>query len=275
MKQLFRRYDINSIDNRKPERIQFLFRWIHPILLRYFRARVEGVERIPPGAGLYVGNHSSGILTPDSFIFCGEVFRAHGIDEVPFGLGHEVVINLPLLNQIIVPLGAVRASHATAHRLFARGKKVLVYPGGDIDSLRPFIQRDQIVFGNRRGYIRLAIREAVPIIPVISAGSQETLIVLDDANWLTLIPGLDRLLRMKVWPTTLSLPWGLTFGPPLIYFPYPTRILIEILEPIRFDRTGQKAAQDEAYIKECGNRVLDTMQNALDRLAKKRRQLDS
>jgi hypothetical protein len=74
------------------------------------------------------------MLVFDSFIFGAAVYEAHGLDAVPYGLGHEVAIQLPLIHQLVVPLGAVRACHENAHRLFERGCKVVVYPGGDLDA---------------------------------------------------------------------------------------------------------------------------------------------
>jgi 1-acyl-sn-glycerol-3-phosphate acyltransferase len=265
------RYDIDSLENRDPELIDRAYRLVARPLERYFRSQVRGLERIPPGAGLFVGNHSSAMLTPDSFIFGAALYRRFGIRECPFGLGHEIAIRLPIVHQIIMPLGAVRASHENAHRLFERGHKVLVYPGGDVDALRPFRDRNRVVFGGRRGYIRLALRERVPLIPVVSAGAHATLIILDDLRPLAERLWLTRLLRVKAWPLTLSVPWGLTVGPPIVYLPLPVRIWIEVLEPIRFERDGEGAAADEDYLAECATRVEATMQAALEQLDRERR----
>ncbi len=265
-----RQYDIDSLDNRDPALLERLISVIEGVLVPYFRSEVRGLERIPPGAALYVGNHSGGLITPDTFLFGAAVYRAHGIDAVPYGLGHEFAISIPVVHQIIVPLGAVRAGHKSAHGLFSRGSKALVYPGGDYDAMRPFRHRNRVVFGGRRGYIRLALREGVPIIPVVTAGSHAGFMILDDGRWLARLIRADRLLRIKVWPITLCLPWGLVVGPALFYLPWPTRILIETLDPISFDRTGEAAANDEAYVRECADRVESAMQQALDRLAEER-----
>jgi len=265
------RYDIDSLENRDPALIDRAYRLVARPLERYFRSQVRGLERIPPGAGLFVGNHSSAMLTPDSFLFGAALYRRFGLRECPFGLGHEIAIQLPILHQIIVPLGAVRASHENAHRLFERGHKVLVYPGGDLDAMRPFRDRNRVVFGGRRGYLRLALRERVPLIPVVSAGAHGTLLILDDLRPLAESLGLARLLRVKVWPLTLSIPWGLTLGPPILYLPLPVRIWIEVLEPIRFERGGEEAAADEDYLSACAEHVEGTMQAALERLDAERR----
>ena len=266
-----KRYDIDSIDNRDPALVERLMTVLEGPLWRYFRPVITGLEHIPAGPALYVGNHNAGPLTPDTFTFCVAAYREHGIDALPYGLGHEVAIQIPFAHQLLVPLGAVRASHDTAHRLFARGKKALVYPGGDIDSWRSYADRDRVVFGPRRGYIRLALREDVAIIPVVSAGAQETWIVLNDGRWLAKLLRTDALFRIKAWPFVLSIPWGLTIGPPPPYIPLRTRIHQEILPPIRFERSGDEAAEDADYVERCHERVLGMMQATLTRRAARRR----
>ncbi len=263
-------YDIDSLDERDPARIELAYRWLHGALERYFRSEVRGLERVPEGAALYVGNHNSLAMTPDSFLFGAAVYRERGLAYVPYGLGHEVIINLPLLNQIIVPLGAVRASHELAHRLFAAGRKVLVYPGSDYDAGRSWFDRDRICFGGRRGYLRLALTAGVPLVPVVAAGAQETLVILTDGQWLARLLRADRWMRLKVWPMGLALPWGL-MPAPLPFWPWPSRILIEVLEPLRFERSGPEAAADDAYVEACAARVEQVMQAALTRLAAERR----
>ena len=265
------RYDIDSIDNRDPDHIARLCELLDGPLQRYFHFRLRGSDRIPHGAALYVGNHSGGMLTPDSFLVFGTLFRECGIDALPYGLGHEVAISLPIIHEIIVPLGAVRASYDAAHRVFERGHKVMVYPGGDVDNQRPFRHRNRIVFGGRKGYVRLALREGVPIVPIVTAGGHATFMIIDDLRWLAKITHADRLLRTHVWPLTLSVPWGLTVGPLPVYWPMPTHILTEVLDPIRFDRVGPEAANDEAYVEQCARHVESTMQAALERLARERK----
>lgn len=267
-----KRYDIDSLDNRDPQAIERFSRLFHEPLKAYFRFEAFGMERIPQGPALYVGNHSGAMLVPDSFVLFSTLFRERGMEDLPYGLGHEVAITLPGASQIVVPLGAVRASHENAHRLFAAGHKVMVYPGGDLESHRPWRHRHRIVFGGRRGYVRLALHERVPIIPIVTAGAHSTLLILDDLRWLARLTRADKILRSKVMPLTLSIPWGLTVGPSLLYWPAPTKIISEFLDPIEFDPDGPEAAEDEEHVRRCAERVERTMQAALTRLAVLRRE---
>jgi 1-acyl-sn-glycerol-3-phosphate acyltransferase len=268
---VLRPYDIDRIDQRDPEYVDLLYRTFHGPFERYFRSEVRGVDRIPAGPALYVGNHNALIMTWDSFLFAFAVYRERGLADLPYGLGHEVAIDLPVLRQIIVPAGAVRANHDLAKRLFAAGHKVMVYPGSEYDAMRSWKDRDRVLFGERKGFVRLALSANVPVVPVVAAGSQETLLVLSDGERLARWLRLDRLIRVKRWPISLALPWGLMLlpGP---FFPWPSRILIEVLPPIRFDRSGPEAAADETYVSACQARVVEAMQDALTRLAAERRQ---
>ena len=128
-------------------------------------------------------------------------------------------------------------------------------------------QRHAQAFGHR-GYVRTALRHDVPIVPVVGQGSHSTFLVVDDAKWLARLAGIDRLIRIKSWPITISFPWGLTFFPPPLYVPMPAKIRMEILPPIHFRRHGEAAARDEAYVAECAALVEARMQETLDRLAR-------
>ncbi len=243
---------------------------IAPALDFWFQPEVRGLERVPDGPALLVSNHSGGSMSPDSFVLGVALYRARGIAAVPYWLAHDMVVGLPLFRQF-VPLGVVRASSTMAHAVFEAGRKVLVYPGGEQDTLRPWSQRDRINFAGRTGYVRLALRDRVPIVPVVVAGSHEVFVVLRGGERFSRWLATDKLFRVKTWPVTLSFPWGVTPGPPPLYLPFPVRMLIELLDPIEFERTGPEAAEDEAWVRECDRRVRAEMQRALSRLAGERR----
>jgi 1-acyl-sn-glycerol-3-phosphate acyltransferase len=264
------RYDIDSFDNRDPAVFERVAKLIEHTIVPYHRAETRGVERIPEGAALYVGNHNSFAYAPEMYLLALAAYRRHGVDAVPYGLAHEVVLALPGVSHLICPLGAVRASPQNGQRLLESGHKVLVYPGGDIDAARPFRHRNRIVFGDRRGYIRLALRTGAPIVPVVTAGAHATTIVIDDLRWLARLIRADRMFRLKVWPLTLSFPWGITLGPPPPFIPFPSRITMEFLEPIQFERTGPEAADDADWVERCADRVRHAMQDSLTRLASER-----
>ena len=266
-----RRYDVDSLDNRDPAALAAFARSVEAVARPYFRAELRGVERAPSGPALYVGNHSGGLVTPDSFLLLAGLFTTAGVDAVPYVLAGDSALRLPGANQLLAPLGAVRASIATATALLERRDKVLVYPGGDRDAMRAYRDRDRVIFAGRTGYIRLALQAGVPIVPVVTAGAHAGLVILSDGQGIARALRANRLLRIDTWPVALCLPWGLVIGPGLLYLPWPTRILTALLEPIHFERQGPAAAADRAYVRACADLVERRMQRALSELAIERR----
>ena len=135
---------------------------------------------------------------------------------------------------------------------------------------RPYNLRHQIHFAGRKGFIKLALREEVTIVPIISHGAHDTLIVLADfykqiqqlQEW-----GFPQLLDLDVgvFPIYLGLPWGLGIGP-VPNIPLPVQIHTRVCAPIVFDRYGRKAARDRDYVDACYEKVRTQMQWELDRL---------
>lgn len=243
-----------------------------PFFRAWFDPDVRGFERIPAGAAVVVGNHGGGPNISDVFVFCAALVRERGGAALPRPLGHALLFRLPGLGGLFERAGVVPASRENAGRILEAGGQVLVYPGGEIETFRPRWQRDRVVFGGRQGYVRLALRRAVPIVPVVAAGGHETLWVLASLPWLADAIGARRWLGFHVWPLTFSIPWGLWLGPVPPHLPLPTRISIEVLEPIHFERTGEEAAADAAYVAECAARVETLMQETLTRLSRERRE---
>ena len=267
--------DIDSLDNRNVELIEDLSEFFGTLAHRYFSFQQRGFDRIPEGAGLYVGNHNGGILSPDTFLFSTQVFQERGIADIPYALTHEAILQLPLFHHIGTSIGCIRANHANAAKAFQAGHKVLVYPGGDEDVFRPYRRRNEVVFGGRRGYIRLALRHNIPIIPVVTAGAHETFLVLEDFKWLAKILKTHKVMRTKVWPLVLSLPWGLTLGITPPHLPLPSPVHMEVVEPFYFARSGEAAARDDAYVDKCAAMVEEVMQDTLTKLAQERKEASS
>lgn len=249
---------------RDPEAIARAARRVRRYLVPYHRARVLGLERIPPGPALYVANHNGGFYTGDTYLFGAAVHAARGLADTPWAMTHDLGVRL--LGRRLGPLGAVPARPDTAAALLARGDKVLVYPGSDADGARSWRRRHQVTFDGRTGFARIAVACGVPVVPVAAHGAHGTALVLWDGAPVARLLRTQRWLRLSRWPLLLSLPWGLTFLPSVPYLPLPVRITIAVGEPIRFPRVGAEAAADDAYVRDCAERTRLAVQALLDEL---------
>lgn len=261
----------NDPSERDPDFVEYLLDAVEPALRHYFRAEVHGGEHIPgSGPALVVGNHSGGMQTAETFVLFREVMRRHGKHRALYGLGHNLVFDDPTLRKYAGRFGGLRAGHESARRAFERDALVLVYPGSDLDSFRPWSERHRVVFGERTGFIRLALENRVPIVPVVTVGAQEAFYVLTRGEGIARLFGLKKLLRTEVFPLALSLPWGL--APAVLpYIPLPTKMVTRFGSPIHFADLGPEAARDPEVVARCRAQVHGVMQAMLDGLAAERR----
>jgi 1-acyl-sn-glycerol-3-phosphate acyltransferase len=231
-------------------------------LHRYFRAQVHGLERVPERPFLAVGNHSGAGLIPDTLVWLA-AYHSAGRSTPLLTLAHDQMFDsFPArLSRWVAKFGAMRASHARALAALGRGFAVQVYPGGDHDACRPFSQRNQVVFAGRTGYVELAREAGVPIVPVAAIGGHETLVILGEGRDLARRLGVDRKRRLKSFPISLSIPWGLWVGPLPGYVPLPARIEIDVLEPI------EPQAIADASTAQIDAQVRGALQAAIDRRA--------
>jgi 1-acyl-sn-glycerol-3-phosphate acyltransferase len=224
---------------------------------------------------LLVGSHNGGLTAPDMYMLMHEWFCRYGTERPAYGLAHPYVWkHFGSMSKLAVRAGAIVAHPKMAMAALQQDAAVLVYPGGAEDLFRPYSQRHQIQLAGRKGFIKVALRERAPIVPVVSLGAHDGSIVLADLYPLLQqlhVRGMPWLFGVDpiVFPIYLGLPWGIAFGP-LPNLPLPTQIHIRMCQPIEFDRYGRSAANDRAYIDECYDRVEQQMQLELDRLVAER-----
>jgi 1-acyl-sn-glycerol-3-phosphate acyltransferase len=260
--QAQRRVPAADLDERDPDYIRETLPGLWMLASLYFRAEVRGLDHIPEhGPVLLVGNHSGGNLTPDTHVFTLAFSTYFGVERRFHQLAHNLVLSMPGLGRLR-RYGTVAATPENAERALDEGAALLVYPGGDYEVHRPSWESARVDFGGRRGFVRLAQRRGVPLVPVVSIGGQETALFLTRGEGLARVLGLDRMFRLKVLPVSLALPWGLNVGDMLGHLPLPAKITIEVLPPID---VGELDA-DDAY-----ELVVRRMQDVLTDLQEERR----
>src|SRR5438270_8442690 len=228
----------------------------------YFRGEVRGMENIPTGGpSLLVGNHSGGTMIADTFAFAYCFYERFGPYRRFHQLAHDVAARSPALG-ILRRYGVLPASHEHARKAFQRRAPVLVYPGGDYETFRPSWHSDRIEFGGRKGFIRLALEEDVPIVPVVAIGGQETALFVTRGQRIARALGVDRLTRIKVMPVQIGPPFGVTVLDLPLRVPLPAKITVQVLPPVDIrERFGKDPEPDEVY-----EGLTDHMQDALSEL---------
>jgi len=232
--------------------------------VNYFSPQVRGQEHLPAsGPALVVGNHSGLFYMPDAWVVGLEIIRRRGLDQPAYAMGYDLLFGIPVVGPFLRRIGAIPAGGQAAEQGLAHGGLILVYPGGDREASRPWTRRDKVELGEHHGFIRLALRAGVPVVPVVAHGSHDAIVIVSRGDRLAKALGLHRL-RIQVFPILLA-PYGLTtiLAPPL---PMPSAITVEFLPPLDWSTYGPEAAGDEAIVAACYEEITSAMQTALDRL---------
>jgi 1-acyl-sn-glycerol-3-phosphate acyltransferase len=208
-----------GFDPRFVERTDPLLEFLYE---RYFRVRLIGMENVPAkGAALVVANHSGG-LPYDGAMLIHAFFRLHPQHRALRPLVANFAFRSRLMCPIISRIGGVRASMDNAMALLQRGELVGVFPEGLRGVGKLYRERYRLSNFGRGGFVRLASRARVPIIPVAIVGAEE------------IHPLLGRMTRV-------AKPLGLPYIPitptfpllgPLGLLPVPTKWSIHIGPPI-------------------------------------------
>ncbi|MCA9599523.1 MAG: 1-acyl-sn-glycerol-3-phosphate acyltransferase [Myxococcales bacterium] len=259
-----------GIDDRDPDFVDLACDLFEVVGERYFRWEVHGVHHVPAkGAALLVGSHNGGIITIDSLLTIAAIRNQYGVERAVHPLAHDVLFQDERVRELSIRFGTLRAGQAGAAAALQAGRLVLVYPGSDYDSTRPFRDRHRIELGGRTGFLELALRERVPIVPVVSVGTHEQLIVLTRGDRLAKLLGLKKLFRADVMPIALALPWGISSGL-LPYFPLPAQTTIAFGEPLSWPDLGPEHAKEPAVLARCYREVEQRLQRELDDISRGR-----
>lgn len=265
------RFDGWSLSERNPEAIKAwmpVWEWFYH---NYFRVQTDGWHHIPStGKVLLVGSHNGGLASPDTSMFLYDWFSRFGYERLAYALMHPSAWQTPLFARPGSQVGAIIAHPKMARAALREDAALLVYPGGAKDLFRPYAMRNRIYLANNKAFIKLALIESVPIVPLISHGAHETLVVLADLY--------SQVKQLQEWgfplsfdgntgvfPIFLGLPWGIGIGP-IPNFPLPVQIHTRVCAPVVFEHYGRAAARDRDYVNACYQRVCTQMQAELNDL---------
>ena len=242
----------------------------NPLIDYWFRMEMEGWENIPPKPpALLVGIHSGAPFVWDAWTVGVQWWRRFGDDRPLHGTAHDALMAAPGVGTYFRKMGVIPAAKDSMTAALAAGHDVALWPGGEVDSLRPWTKRDEAVLAGRKGFIRLAIKTGVPIVPIATVGGPDSMPVITNGRRLAKTLQLDKIARIKVMPIAISAPWGLS--PAMLpEIPLPTKIRTAFQPAIELDDDPERA-DDNEYVERMYEEVRGSIQHGMNALARRRR----
>jgi 1-acyl-sn-glycerol-3-phosphate acyltransferase len=246
----------------RSEHLRELVRRIYdPVYEHWFRVEWEGFDKIPAeGGALMVANHAGAIPTDAPSIM-------HGIERdlgrPVYGLADEIFKRVPVVNLAWSRLGGVQAHPDNAYRLLREQQQlVMVFPEGSKGPGKTYAERYQLRRFGRGGFVQIAMRSGVPIIPMSIIGSEETMPILFK------LPMLARALGVPYFPVTANM---LALGPLGIVVPFPAKVRIRVLDPVSFDVPPEQPRYSRSRVMDASEQIRQTIQDSLHDMLRRRR----
>jgi 1-acyl-sn-glycerol-3-phosphate acyltransferase len=246
----------------RSERTRALARAIYdPLYSKWFRAEWEGLEKIPDAGGaLLVANHAGAIPSDAPVIM-------HGIEKelgrAVYGLADSFFRSVPVVGTLWARAGGVSARPANAYRLLKEQQQLaLVFPEGTKGPSKSYTDRYQLRRFGRGGFVEIAMRAGVPVIPIAVVGSEEAMPVVFR------LPTLARALGVPYVPVTANL---LALGPLGAVLPFPAKFKLRVLDPVRFDVPPDQERYSKSRIMEESERIRTQLQEAVYDMLRDRR----
>jgi 1-acyl-sn-glycerol-3-phosphate acyltransferase len=227
----------------RSEHMRSIVRRLYDPAYRYwFRVEWEGLEKIPlHGGALLIANHAGAIPSDAPAIM-------HGIEEElgrpVYGLADYFFRTIPVVGTLWSRTGGVPAHPDNAYRLLHDQQQLaLVFPEGTKATSKTYSDRYRLRRFGRGGFVEIAMKAGVPVIPIAVVGAEESMPIIFRIN------SLARVLNLPYFPVTAN---ALLMGPVGYFTYFPAKIKIRVLDPIGFDvepgleRYSRSRVMDEA-----------------------------
>lgn len=233
-----------------------------PLYKHWFRVEWEGLEHIPrEGGALLVANHGGAIPSDAPVIM-------HGIEtelgRPVYGMADNLFRSIPVFGTLWSRTGGVPAHPDNAFRLLHDEQQLaLVFPEGTKATGKLFRDRYQLRRFGRGGFVEIAMRAGVPIVPIAIVGNEEAMPIL----WKS--PHLARLLNVPYAPLTANM---LVFGPLLgLVVPLPAKFRLRVLPPVSFDVAPNQDRYNRSIVMDHAEDIRDRIQEALHAMLRARK----
>jgi 1-acyl-sn-glycerol-3-phosphate acyltransferase len=246
----------------RSEHLRELTRRVYdPLYKHWFRVEWEGMEHLPrEGGALLVSNHAGAIPSDAPAIM-------HGIEtelgRPVYGLAENLFRAMPVVGTLWSRSGGVAAHPDNAYRLLHDEQQLaLVFPEGTKATGKHYSHRYQLRRFGRGGFVEIAMRAGVPVIPIAVVGAEESMPIVFKST------RLAKALGIPYFPVTANM---LLLGPLGLVGYFPAKFKIRVLPPVHFDVAPNQERYSRSRVMDEAENIRRMVQNALYDMLRERR----
>ncbi len=221
---------------------------------RYHRYEVVGLENLDAVGGAVIAAYHG---RPVAYDFC--MLQALLLEErgvLPRAIIHRVFRTWPVLRWLYEGAEFLDGDGPDLAAALQGGERVIITPGGVREGARSRHDRYRVEWGGRLGYLRVALKYGVPIVPAASSGVDDGYLAFNDGY---------RLGKRVGMPAGLPLWLGIgPLGPWPLSPPFPVKITTHLGAPIDLLSEGPVDPEDREALLPLHRRVVAAVQALLD-----------
>lgn len=149
-------------------------------------------------------------------------------------LAATVLFHIPLIREFSLWTSCINASRSSAEHALAKGRSLIVLPGGEAEQIMTEYGKEKVYLSRRKGFIKLAMRKNVSVVPMYVFGCSDYFITSD------FLYGL-RYKLVKSMGICIPFSFGL-FGS---MCPLPKNTTIAMGRPLKFEMAGSTPEPQE------------------------------
>jgi 1-acyl-sn-glycerol-3-phosphate acyltransferase len=228
------------------------------LLYRYwFRVETHGIEHVPPGPTLLIGNHSGQFGYDGSMLGVAMLLEATP-PRLVRGMAEYLFWRTPFAGVAISRMGTLVGTPENCVEMLRNDECVAVFPEGAHGANKPFRERYKLQrFG--KGFMRIALTSGAPIVPVGIVGAEE------QQPGFANLESFGQKFGLPSFPITITQPWFGLLGSAMAL---PVKYHIHFGEPLHFEGNPD---DEDAVIDHKVDAVKDAISALLRRGLKQRR----
>jgi len=219
----------------------------------------EGLDYDIPGSVIYAWHPHGFVSYVPSHLMGLDALgrRPHGTEW--FGTCIPLLFKVPMIGEIFSVTNARPVDSQTVNSILSKGKGISVQPGGVKEQAASRHDQEQAFFPSRLGFVRLAIKYGIPVMPVYFFGENQLYTRVDGFEWFTTMVKKVSGMTMPV----ITAKWGLPMAGML---PHATDIHVRWGRPVEVG--PPEAEPSDERVQEVFQRYVAELQRLWDLHAK-------
>jgi len=255
--KMYEKGDENRIDLINYKLIDEVWLRLSKLIENYHNYEVKNIENLLKlKEGIVIFNH--GFLAYDVYLLILKYYLKN--KKIIRGLTDHIVFKVPVLRELFLAMGIVDGINENASKLIENNEMIFILPGGAREAMKSSKEKYKLKWQGRYGFLKLALKYNIPVIPIASIGIDDVFDVYVDGYEFASLLGLKDI-PLPIFSGRYGLP-----------IPKPVKITHYVGEPVYFSKEETELQNDKLNIRMLQRKIKKIMENMIEKGLKEQKE---